>query len=276
MIHWFLFILGLCVGSFLNVLIDRLPKGRSISGRSYCDHCRHLLSWLDLIPIVSFFLLKGQCRYCGKKISWQYPLVELLTGVIFILIFNFQFSMNWSLSHWHLIVNWILKIGILSCLVVIFFSDLKYQIIPDTIQVALFIFSLLLKLTEVFKDYSSVKLLALNPSEASGLGLHCFIAGLVVMLPILFLYLATRARGMGFGDVKLSFTMGFLLGLKTGLLALYFGFVLGGIVGLILLLLRKKKLKSKIAFGPFLVLGIFIMLFWQKEIFQLMNKIYGF
>jgi leader peptidase (prepilin peptidase)/N-methyltransferase len=81
---------------------------------------------------------------------------------------------------------------------------------------------------------------------------------------------------MGFGDVKLAFNLGFLLGVKAGLLALYFGFVLGGIVGLILLLLRKKKLKSKIAFGPFLVLGMLIMLFWQKEVFQLVNKIYGF
>ena len=95
------------------------------------------------------------------------------------------------------------------------------------------------------------------------------------MLPILFLWLVTAGRGMGFGDVKLSFTIGFLLGAKAGFLALYFAFVIGGIIGLILLLLKKKKLKSKIAFGPFLVLGVLIMLFWQKEVFQLINKIYG-
>lgn len=251
MTYLFLFIFGASVGSFLNVLIDRLPKGELISGRSYCDCCRHKLSWSDLIPVVSFFLLKGKCRYCGKNISWQYPSVEILTGIIFILLWSF------STIIYPTIVGKIIILGLVSCLIVIFFSDLKYQIIPDAIQVALFLFSLLLKLGGIFQ-------------------LHFFTAGLVVMLPILFLYLVTRGRGMGFGDVKLSFTMGFLLGIKAGLLALYFGFVMGGIVGLILLWLKKKKLKSKIAFGPFLVLGILIMLFWEKEIFQLVSKIYGF
>jgi leader peptidase (prepilin peptidase)/N-methyltransferase len=274
MIYLFLFILGLSVGSFLNVLIDRLPLGKKITGRSYCDHCRHQLAWHDLIPIISFFLLRAKCRYCGKKISWQYPLVETITGVIFILIFNFQFSvfnefsisqfsMNWSFSHWDLIVNWILKIGILSCLIVIFFSDLKYQIIPDSMQVVLFIFALIYHIV----------MTQITPTRCN---LACYGgSGIVVMLPILFLWLVTRGRGMGFGDVKLAFNIGFLLGIKGGLLAIYFGFITGGIIGIILLLARKKKLKSKIAFGPFLVLGILIMMFWQKQVFEIINKIYG-
>lgn len=292
MFYFFLFILGASVGSFLNVLIDRLPLEKSISGRSYCDHCQHKLSWYDLIPIVSFILLKGRCRYCGKKISFYYPLVEFLTGFSFVFItkfqipnsppntgppladkfqtiFNFQFSNSWSLfGYWLLMIGYL---GIISCLIVIFFSDLKYQIIPDWIQLFFFIFALIYRIT----------MSQITPARCN---LACYIAplfpyfvgGFLISLPVLFLHLATFGRGMGFGDVKLAFNIGFLLGIKAGFLALYFGFVLGGVVGLILLLLKKKKLKSKIAFGPFLVVGIIIMLFWSKEVFEIINKIYGF
>jgi leader peptidase (prepilin peptidase)/N-methyltransferase len=91
-ILFFIFFFGAALGSFLNVLIDRLPKGEKITGRSHCDHCHHQLSWQDLLLIVSFFALGGKCRYCHKKLSWQYPMVEMITGLIFLLIFNFQFS----------------------------------------------------------------------------------------------------------------------------------------------------------------------------------------
>src|SRR3989344_1536255 len=125
-----IFILGLTVGSFLNVLIDRLPNDKSILGRSYCDHCKKTLSWKDLIPVVSFVILRGKCRYCHTRLSYQYPLVELLTGFLFILTYqfatlNFQFSIfNFQLIYYLLIV---------SCLIVVFFTDLKYGIIPDKI-----------------------------------------------------------------------------------------------------------------------------------------------
>lgn len=254
MIYVFIFLLGAAVGSFLNVLIDRLPKGQSITGRSHCDYCRHQLSGADLIPIVSFFLLKGRCRYCRKKLSWQYPLVETITGILFVLIFNFKFQ----ILNYFLLVTYF---GIISCLIVIFFADLKYQIIPDSLQVAVFIFSIIYHLASRIPISQFLNFL---------------ISGFIVTLPILFLWLITRGRGMGFGDVKLAFNIGFLLGIKAGFLALYFGFIIGAVVGLFLIFLGKKKLKSKIAFGPFLVLGMVVMMFWQKEIFQLINKIYGF
>ncbi len=96
------------------------------------------------------------------------------------------------------------------------------------------------------------------------------------MLLILFLHLVTKGKGMGFGDVKLSFTIGFLLGWRAGFLALYFAFVIGALVGLFLIVLKKKKLRSKIAFGPFLVVGVIIMMFYQDEILKIIQKIYGF
>ncbi len=107
----FFFSIGTAIGSFLNVLIDRLPHNKRIDGRSHCDHCHKTLSPWDLIPLISFLLLRGRCRYCHKKLSGQYPLVEMLTGMIFLLIFNHQFSVNWKLENWNLIGNWLLSIG---------------------------------------------------------------------------------------------------------------------------------------------------------------------
>ncbi len=258
----FFFSIGTAIGSFLNVLIDRLPHNKRIDGRSHCDHCHKTLSPWDLIPLISFLLLRGRCRYCHKKLSGQYPLVEMLTGMIFLLIFNHQFSVNWKLENWNLIGNWLLIIisfAIASSLVVIFFADLKYQIIPDQIQIALFIFSVLYFISRIGVQLTLIALV------------WQLIAGVMVMIPILLIYLFTNGKGMGFGDVKLAFGIGVLLGVKGGLLALYFAFILGGIVGVYLLLTKKKKLKSKIAFGPFLVGGAIILLFFSQQIYSLLG-----
>lgn len=236
----FLFILGTAVGSFLNVLIDRLPKGRSILGRSKCDFCKKQLQPQDLMPIVSFLMLKRRCRFCKKELSWQYPLVELTTGVLFVL----TVQLPHDLSPVELFRT-IIMLGIVSSLIVVFFADLKYQIIPDELQISFFIFALLLQVAA-----GSVW----NTLPAS------LVDGLLVSAPILFLYLLTRGKGMGFGDVKLAFVMGFFLKLAGGFTALYLAFILGAAVGIFLLLWGGKKLKSKIAFGPFLVLGTLIQL----------------
>lgn len=135
-------VLGASIGSFLNVLIDRLPKEKSINGRSHCDFCGKKIVWYDLIPVFSFFILKGKTRCCHKKLSFQYPVIEVLTGISFSLIFNLQFSIfdEFSIFNFQLlklIIFW----GIISCLIVIFVSDLKYHLISDYILLALFIFS---------------------------------------------------------------------------------------------------------------------------------------
>jgi len=250
----FFFIIGTAVGSFLNVLIDRLPNEQEINGRSHCDYCQRNLDWYELIPLVSFFLQGGKSRCCHKKISWQYPTVEMTTGVAFLLISNFKFQI--SNIHDRLPITdcqLLLTFGIVSCLIVIFFSDLKYQIIPDSVQVVFFGFSMIFRFITVFPNYY---LLATN----------YLVPSLIVLFPILFLWLITKGKGMGFGDVKFSLIMGVLLGLKGGLVALYLAFITGGIVGLILVLLKKKKLKSKIAFGPFLAIGTIIMLFFADKV----------
>ncbi len=251
MFYIFLFIFGACIGSFLNVLIDRLPNDESIMGRSHCDYCSHKLNWFDLFPILSFFWLKGKCRYCGKKLSPIYPLIEVLTAIAFVLTWIFAPADNILVKYGYL--------GVISSLIVVFFSDLKYQIIPDSIQIAFFVSSLI-----VAGNAIDVTIFAKKAAAA-----------LIIMAPIYFLHAVTKGKGMGFGDVKLAFTIGFLLGIKGGIAALYIGFILGAAVGLILLGFKKKGLRSKIPFGPFLVLGVLIVLFFQSPLFALIKRIYG-
>lgn len=249
-----IFLFGVAVGSFLNVLIDRLPKDEKITGRSHCDHCKKTIPWYDLIPVFSFFVLKARCRYCKKKISWQYPLIEILTGLAFVIIWTFSFSPI-ILST---VVGKIIILGIVSCLIVIFFSDLKYHLISDYIQVSFFLFSLLFHLI-VFNQLP-----------------YYLLSGLIVGLSIFLIYYLSKERAMGLGDVYLALNIGFLLGWQAGFLALYIAFVTGAVFGTILILLKKKKIKSKISFGPFLVIGTIIMLFYGDKIMELIRKVYGF
>ncbi len=248
----FLFLLGLAVGSFLNVLIDRLPKGKSILGYSSCDYCKKRVRWNDLIPVVSLIVLKGRCRYCKKKLSWQYPFVELLTGISFVFTWNYFSSLNYGLR--------ITELVIVSCLIVIFFADWKYRIIPDEIQLVFLIASFIL--------------FFLHGNHITNL-LQRIAEGFFVMLPAFLIYTLTKGKAMGFADVKLSFSIGVLLGLVSGLTALYIGFVSGAIIGGALVLSKKKKMQMHIAFGPFLVLGTMPMVFFDQKIIFFLNQFLG-
>lgn len=252
MSNFFIFILGISIGSFLNVLIDRWSAGESIMGRSHCDHCHHKLVWYNLIPIISYFFLKGKCSYCNKRISFFYPLVEFITGLIFVL--------GWIYFPGDVVAR-IIFLAILSSLIVIFFADLKYQVIPDEVQISFLLFSIALLIFE---------------GTTFLIFFRHILAAFLLMFVILSLFLLTKGKGMGFGDVKLAFTIGLLLGVKTGFLSLYIAFVFGAIVGLALIIAAKKKPRSKIAFGPFLVSGILVVVFWQDKIWAVVKRIYGF
>lgn len=265
-----IFIFGASIGSFLNVLIDRLPREENINGRSCCDYCGKKIAWFNLIPVLSFFILGGKTKCCGKKLSWQYPFIEITTGTSFLLIFNSQLSIINKFSiindHWLLIIG---LFGIISCLIVIFVSDLKYHLISDYILLALFVFSLLLHLIRPIPFITIYNYL--QPFITNHIP-----SGLIVGLPIFLIYFISRERAMGLGDVYLSAIMGFLLGWQAGFLALYIAFVTGAIFGLIIIALKLKKLKSKIAFGPFLVIGMVVMLGWGERILGIIKKMYGF
>jgi len=236
-----IFIFGLAVGSFLNCVIYRLEQKKSfLKGRSYCPSCKHVLAWNDLIPIISFFILRGKCRYCGKKISWQYPAVEIATALLFLLIFNFQFS----------IFN-ICFLFFVSCfLIIIFVYDLKHYIIPDSVIYPAIIITFLYNLI-------------LNPSF---LVQNSILAGIGASLFFLLIYLISRGKWLGFGDVKLALFMGLFLGFPAIISALFFSFLIGAIIGIILILLKRKGLKSEVPFGPFLIIGTYIALFWGERI----------
>ena len=246
----FIFLLGLFIGSFLNVLADRLSRGEAvIKGRSHCEKCKKTLKWLDLIPLLSFLFLKGKCRYCRVRLSLFYPITELTTGILFAGVFLFLGGANINLIT---IINIIYYLFILSSLIVIFFADLKYGIIPDKI-----IFSaVFIAIAYSFFNHQS-------------LIINHFLSGLGALLFFLSLFLVTKGRGMGFGDVKFAFLMGLILGFPNIITGLYIAFLTGAIVGIILILWRRKKaFGTAIPFGPFLVLGTLGALFWGEIILQ--------
>ena len=165
--------------------------------------------------------------------------------------------------------------GIISCLIVIFFSDLKYHLISDYVLLALFGLSFIYKLTQAI-SHSGLSRIVVGGFWSRFAPQNDIISGLIVALPIFLIYYISHERAMGLGDVYLSAIIGFLLGWKAGFMALYIAFITGAIFGLILMVLHKKKLKSKIPFGPFLVIGTITMLFWGEKIFGIIKKIYGF
>jgi len=254
------FIFGLVIGSFLNVVIWRLETDESfVTGRSHCPKCRKDLGAWDLIPILSYLFLRGKCRYCRKKISWEYPLIEITTSLLFSFIwirhigfvgqvefsiFNFQFS-NMIL----LIRDWLL----VSSMIVIFVFDLKHYLISDRVVYfaigALAIFDLALFFLGQLAIADLISLL---------------LAGVFGILFFLIQFVVSRGKWIGEGDIKLGFVMGLALGWPGILWALFLAYFLGAIVGGILMIIGWKKIKSAIPFGPFLVIGTLAILFYGE------------
>jgi len=242
-----IFLFGLIVGSFLNCVIFRLERGKSfLKGRSYCPHCKHKLAWYDLIPVLSFVTLRRRCRYCKKLISWQYPIVELATGILFVLVINTQLSaINYQLS----IISSIYYLLIVSFLIIIFIYDFKHFIILDKVLFPIIAISFLYLIAN---NQLSIINYSFSAFGASGF--------------FLLIYLFSRGKYLGFGDVKLAILLGLLLGWPRIILALFLSFLIGGIIGLGLIVLSKKKLKSEVPFAPFLIFGTLVALFWGEQI----------
>lgn len=256
---FFVFIAGLFIGSFLNVLIERFPRNEKITGRSYCEFCKAQLKWYDLIPVLSFVYLQGKCRYCHASLSYQYPLIEILTGLMFGLVYFFVTTGQ--------IFNLFYSLFIVSVMIVIFFTDLKYGIIPDKILVPAIIVSLVFLLTELLYSKLVYYTLIGHPF------FNHLLAGFGAFLFMLFLYLITKGKGMGFGDVKFSFLMGMVLGFPGVFYSMYLAFLTGGAFAIILILWKKKKLKSQIPFGPFLVANFLITLLFQPQLNRLFSAL---
>lgn len=254
----FLFILGLAVGSFLNVLIYRTVKGESwLMGRSYCDHCQKKIVWYDNIPLFSYLWLRGKSRCCGRKIPLSYPLVEVMTGSLFVWWYaagSLFFKLTQAPFQTLQPLFW-LAVGTL--LLVIFFSDLLHMIIPDLVVGAL------LLLTIFYRLYLVVS--GIMQWQDFWLMLGGMVLGLAVIGG---LWLVTKGKGMGFGDVKFVVPMAWLLGWPKIMVGLFLAFFIGGVIALVLLILGQKKLEQKIAFGPFLVMATVLSLLWGDAIFS--------
>lgn len=285
------FLIGLALGSFTKVLADRSLKKQSFWGRSYCLYCKKKLQWYDLFPILSFISTGGKCRYCHKRLSIEYLLVEIVMGVLVGFLFwqnPFNFSaIGGPASGWQLInllLNLIFKTFFIIILAVLFLTDLKKMFIPDRIILPSlligFILSLAITIFKVsylyyFLRSSPIGKFLLPPYSSyflqhALLSAWPFLSGILMSVIIggFFwgLIIITKGKGMGGGDVKLGAFMGLMLGFPQALLALILSFLTGAIFSIVLIIFGKKHFGQSIPFGPFLVLGSLIALFWGNQI----------
>lgn len=260
MLELFIILLGFLFGSFASMLTSRIPKGEDIvKGRSRCDSCRKKIAWYDNIPVVSFLLLSGKCRKCSKPIGIRYPLIEIITAVIFWLVYKFSFQYH-CLSGFVCVLRSELgplflpfALFVSFILFLIFVIDLEEMIIPDALVFILFCVS--------FAAFLLIDSHYLFANIFSGF----FLAGIFVLL-----HLVTKGKGMGLGDVKLAIPIGFILGLKAGILWFFLSFLTGAIVGIILILMKKARFGKTIPFGPFMVFSFFLISFLENYLSNLL------
>lgn len=240
-----IFIIGLALGSFLNVVILRLDELATIVyDRSHCPKCKKILAWYDLVPFLSFVLLRAKCRYCNESISWQYPLVEVGTGLLYLVLFLF-FGLSLSLLFY---------IIVFSLLLVVFVHDIRTQTTPEAFVWIILIISLL-------GGWYFGELTFLS-SIVGGI-----IAGLFLGMLVFF----SKEQWMGSGDVKIGAILGLLVGYPNVLVALFSSFVMGSVAGLLVIFLKyrtidRKSLKIALPFAPFLILGILVALIYGLQI----------
>ena len=247
-----IFILGTCLGSFANVCIYRLPKNKQIiSGRSFCPNCKKKISWYDNLPLISFINLNNKCRKCDKSISPRYFLVELTTGITFLLIYlNFQNSLT------------IIFLSILSLiLIIIFFIDLENFIIPDSLNFTIMGLALL---KNFLPNFNTSLIHEINQSIIGGM------VGYLSIWLIIFLYKTIKKiDGMGLGDAKLMAAIGFLFGWQSVPFVLFVSSILGLIFVVPSLIKKQKNMRTGIPFGPFIILACLIYFAYGSQLYDL-------
>lgn len=265
----FNFIFGLAVGSFLNVVALRYTGAglfnlNRLGGRSLCPHCKRLLHWHELIPVASFIMQGGRCRGCGARISLQYPFIELLTGFAFLLpLFYFYPQYSFPFEHPYREALAYLWLAVAALMILLSAIDWRLMIIPDEINIALAGLSIIfafLNPPSFLENYAS-----LIPSFAHPLVNHAA-GGIVGFAVLSLIVLASRGKAMGMGDVKLAGAMGLLLGFPDIIFALTLAFLAGGAWSMLVVLFRKTGLKTMVPFGPFLVIGFWLHIFFIQKL----------
>lgn len=257
-----LFVFGLAIGSFLNVVAYRSIHGGSILlDTSHCPHCKHKLGVSDLIPIVSYLFLKGSCRYCNKKISAQYPIVEVASGVLFALTAYYWILGVSSISFLE-VFQLVYLLFMVSVLLVLLVTDVKNGLLPNSIVLSSIGVIIAYKLFLLI--FGSISLPALSVDMGAALLASAGFFAIVYF---------SGERAMGGGDVKLVFLIGLAVGWPAILVAIFLGFLTGAALAVMLILRGKKRFGQTIPFGPFLALGAFVSLFWGQELINIYLKV---
>ncbi|MCL5666338.1 MAG: prepilin peptidase [Patescibacteria group bacterium] len=259
-----MFLFGAIIGSFLNVVILRLPQGQPLSGRSHCMHCRHILSAWELVPLFSYIFLKGKCWKCKSKISPRYFIIETITGLLFMLSW-LHFSPSSPVST-VMLAKTLLAISIF---LTVFVIDYEYYLILDKVVFFGVATGLLLNLAADLLAKHPV--ISLHGYFAAGL-----IGALAAALPFFLIWYFSQGQWMGFGDVKLALFLGIILGWPLAAVSLMAAVLLGGIAAIFLLVLGVKTLKSRIPFGTFLSIGGAIALFYGQQLLNWYLALLGF
>lgn len=245
------FLLGLSVGSFLNVVIYRMPRDISVVyPPSTCPECKNRIKWFDNIPVISYLLLGGRCRFCGSKISLKYPAVEVLTGISAVLLYlKFGFDLEF-LFYFYFVAS----------MIALSFIDLEFKIIPDQINFGGLFVGL------VFAVVNSIKYQTIEPAVSAVIGAA---VGAGFLYLVAYLYLKYRGiEGLGMGDVKLMAFIGAYTGWFGSMFTIFFGSLTGAVAGIAVINLLKKDYHYEIPFGPFLAMGGMIYLFFGEYIRQ--------
>ncbi|WP_460293133.1 prepilin peptidase [Clostridium tertium] len=237
-------IIGLCIGSFLNVCIYRIPREESIAfPPSHCTSCGYELKAVDLIPVISYLFLKGKCRKCGEKISIKYPLVELLNGVLYLLIF-LKFGLSLSFVFYSLLT---------SLLIVISYIDLDSKYIYSSTTILGVVLAAIYIVVGLYTKDISIS----NNVLGGAIGY-----GIIYLIVVI-------TKGMGQGDAEVAGVCGLFIGIKGILVCLFIAVVLGGLVAAIILIFKLKEKKSEIAFSPYISIGSIVYILLGKEILSL-------
>lgn len=288
MSFWF-FVLGAAVGSFINVIARRYRPDKFvfsreiIGGRSHCPYCGKELRWYELVPIASFILQAGRCRRCKARLSWQYPLVEILAGLIFVFVPRGLESFSslppviyLSLYRYFALVA--LWVAAFSTLLLVALIDFRTRLIPDELNIFLIILGIGVAfcLAPYWQEWN---ISFLGPyAILFGARTHIWVNRLLGMavgaaIPA-FLVLLTRGRGMGAGDIKLSLALGALFGWPEIVLILMFGFIFGSVFGVAAILAGRKTMKSLVPFGPFLVAASAFVFLWGAAALELYFRLF--
>jgi prepilin signal peptidase PulO-like enzyme (type II secretory pathway) len=282
----FTFVAGTFFGSFLNVVADRSVNGESILfGRSHCDHCKKPLGPKNLIPLISFIIQKGKCEKCKKKLSYYYPISEIMTGALF--VFSAYLTGVFKGLDVFVLSSFVFFTFLMSIYIVLFLTDMKYRIIPPKVVLAGIVVTLLFivsfTLLDVFLTYTNLKsnefgafllqsgfltdkinvaMKEFSYILISSVGIYLFFALLFYVTP----YFLRGERGMGGGDANLGFLIGLVNRFPNNILAIFLGFVIGSVVSIILIILKRKTVKDTVPFGPFLIIGSLISLLFGSQI----------